>query len=365
MGVTGPEGHLQSRPEEVEAEATHRIITIADQVGVPVYIVHVMSKSAADEVARAKARGQVVFGEVLASAIGVDGTHHYNRCWRHAAAHVMSPPLRADKSTPDYLTNLLGSGQLQVTGSDHCVFNAQQKSLGQKDFTKIPNGVNGIQERMAVLWEKGVKTGKLTIPDFVAVTSSNAAKLFNIYPRKGKIAPGSDADIVVWGRNPRIISKDNHLSGVDFNIFEGLSTEFNPIVVISQGKIVLDEEGKLVTTQGSGRFVPCAPFANIAFSRSIMKDLNVGPIKVDRSGPIIVETPKAALGGDVIKKNGETKKPLAPLVTSAVDPGVHSGPPSPASSNGSQTPGEDFTKFTLDLEFEANRIQDSKSLENK
>lgn len=147
VGVTGPEGHLQSRPEEVEAEAVHRAVTLADQVGCPLYVVHVTGKPAADELARARARGAVVFGETIAAAIGTDGTHVFNSCWRHAAAHVMSPPLRLDKSTPDHLLNLLGCGQLQVLGSDHAVFKSGQKAVGEKDFRKIPNGVNGVEER--------------------------------------------------------------------------------------------------------------------------------------------------------------------------------------------------------------------------
>ena len=236
LGVTGPEGHLQSRPEEVEAEATHRAITLADQIGAPLYVVHVMSKSASDEVTKARTKGMVVFGEALAAGLGSDGTHYFNRCWRHAAGHVLSPPLRPDKSTPDHLMNLVSAGLLETTGSDHCVFTGQQKSLGEKDFSKIPNGVNGVEERLAIIWEKGVKTGKMTPSQFVAATSANAARVFNIYPRKGRVSPGSDADVVVWGRNPKIISAENHHSAVDFNIFEGTATEFNPIVVISNGR---------------------------------------------------------------------------------------------------------------------------------
>lgn len=350
MGITGPEGNLQSRPEDVEAEATRRAITIADQIGVPLYVVHVMSKSAADEVVHAKNRGILVFGEALAAGLASDGTHVFNRCWRHAAAHVLSPPLRPDKTTPDYLMNLVGNGQLQVTGSDHCVFNNQQKALGQRDFTKIPNGVNGVEERMSIVWEKGVKTGKLTIPDFVAVTSSNAAKIFNMYPRKGRVAPGSDADIVVWGRNPKTISQDNHHSAVDFNIFEGIQTEFNPIVVISQGRIVLDEEGKLHVIQGVGRFIPGAPFPNIAFSRLIMRDLNQGPIKVDRTSsaadPKIELTPsKPVVAGDARNGSAAPRKSVEKELTVVTEPdgtrvveGHVAGPPSPASSTGSMTP---------------------------
>lgn len=283
VGITGPEGHLQSRPEDVEGEATHRAITLADVVGVPLFVVHVMSKAAADEISRSRALGKTVFGEVTAAAFSIDGSHCLNRCWVHAAAHVMSPPLRPDPDTPIHLTNLLGCGQLQVTGSDHCVFYSRDKKLGEKDFRKIPNGVNGVEERLSLLWEKGVKTGKLSVTDFVAVTSSNAAKIFNMYPKKGRIAAGSDADVVVFGRKPSVISKSRHHSAVDFNVFEGVHTEFNPVVVIQGGRIVLDEESKLSVTQGAGKFIPRAVNSAHCFGRLVMRDLNLGPFKVDRS----------------------------------------------------------------------------------
>merc|ERR1719370_1334243 len=139
--------------------------------------------------------GAVIMGEPIAASLGTDGTHYYNRCWRHAAAHVLSPPLREDQDTPRYLMELLSNGSLQCTGTDNCTFTSKQKALGINDFTKIPNGVNGIEDRMAVIWERGVHSGMMSPERFVSVTSSTAARIFNIWPQKGLIAPGSDQKI--------------------------------------------------------------------------------------------------------------------------------------------------------------------------
>ncbi|XP_011136049.1 dihydropyrimidinase isoform X2 [Harpegnathos saltator] len=259
-GVTGPEGHEMSRPEEVEAEAVNRACVIANQVNCPLYVVHVMSRSAAAEVEAARKRGVCVFGETLAATIGTDGTHYSHKCWRHAAGHVISPPLRPDPDTPRELVNLLAKDNLQVIGSDNCTFNAEQKALGKDDFTKIPNGVNGVEDRMAVLWEKGVHAGIMDPQRFVAVTSTNAAKIFNLYPRKGVIAVGSDADIVVWDPNrKRTISAETHVQAVDFNIFEGMEVTGVPEYVIVNGRVCVDE-CELKAVHGFGRYVNTEPF---------------------------------------------------------------------------------------------------------
>ncbi|CAF0880059.1 unnamed protein product [Brachionus calyciflorus] len=289
LGITGPEGHLLSRPESVEAEATHRAITIAHELNSPVYIVHVMSKSAAQAVSDGKRKGTVVIGEPIAAGLATDGTHYFNKCWRHSAGHVMSPPLRDDASTPGYLMDLLANGDLELTGTDHCTFNTNQKALGKDDFSKIPNGVNGIEDRMTVIWDRGVHTGKMDPCRFVAVTSTNAAKVFNIYPKKGYIGVGSDADIVVWDPEAtRTISAKSHHQAVDFNIFEGMTFHGVPMVVISNGKVVVENDN-ITVERGSGRFIrtPCYP--DYVYSRVKIRD-NIKLSKVDRepyTGPVV------------------------------------------------------------------------------
>ncbi|XP_071641912.1 dihydropyrimidinase isoform X1 [Temnothorax longispinosus] len=280
-GVTGPEGHEMSRPEEVEAEAVNRACVIANQVNCPLYVVHVMSRSAAEQVEDARKRGVCVFGETLAAAIGTDGTNYLHKCWRHAAGHVISPPLRPDTDTPRVLVNMLAKDNLQVIGSDNCTFSTEQKALGKDDFTKIPNGVNGVEDRMAVLWEKGVHAGIMDPMRFVAVTSTNAAKIFNLYPRKGVIAVGSDADIVVWDPNrKRTISAETHVQAVDFNIFEGMEVTGVPEYVIVSGRVCVDE-CELKAVHGFGKYVNTDPFG--AYVYDMINDKEKRPRGVART----------------------------------------------------------------------------------
>jgi dihydropyrimidinase len=259
-GITGPEGHPLSRPPEVEGEAANRAIRIAEVLRVPVYIVHNSCRQSLEAITRARNEGQRVFGEVLAGHLLVDDSVYRDPDFEVAAAHVMSPPFRP-RENQEALWRGLQSGNLQTTATDHCCFCADQKAAGKDDFRLIPNGTAGIENRMEVLWHHGVGTGRLTMNEFVKVTSTNAAQIFNIYPRKGSVSVGADADIVVWDpAATKTISAKTHHQNVDYNIFEGMTVTGRASHTVSQGKVVY-ADGQLDVERGAGRYVDRPPFA--------------------------------------------------------------------------------------------------------
>ncbi len=253
-GNNGPEGHAYSRPPQVEGEATNRAIMIADMAGVPLYVVHVSCEEAHEAIRRARQNGKRVFGEPLVQHLTLDESEYFHDDWDHSARRVMSPPFR-NKQHQDSLWAGLAAGSLQVVATDHCAFTTEQKRFGIGDFTKIPNGTGGLEDRLSVLWTRGVSTGRLTMNEFVAVTSTNIAKILNMYPKKGAILEGADADIIVWDpKRSKTIKASTQQSAIDYNVFEGFEVTGLPRFTLTRGKVAVTED-MVNTEEGHGQFV--------------------------------------------------------------------------------------------------------------
>jgi dihydropyrimidinase len=297
LGIIDPRGHALSRPEVLEAEATSRAIRLAEFVGAPLYVVHVMGKSSAEEIAAARFRGSRIIGETVTSAIALNDTVLWNANFTEAAKFVMSPPIRSAASSAAVKAALAG-GALQLLGTDHAVFNSTQKRAGRDDFRLIPNGVNGIEERMHVAWEELVNAGIISPMDYVRITSTEAAKLFNIYPRKGTIAVGSDADVIILDPSvEHTLGVGAHHSRMDTSVYEGKRIKGKVVTTISRGRVVW-HAGKLDVVRGSGRFVPLAPFGS-AYAFDAFGTLDVGR-KASMMVESLLEEQRRAIGiGDI------------------------------------------------------------------
>jgi dihydropyrimidinase len=257
-GITGPEGHHESRPPRVEAEGVHHLMSFAELTGAATYIVHLSCKEALDEALAARERGVRVGIETLIQYLLLDKTHA-ERPDFEGAKYVMSPPLR-DARNQAVLWNGLQSGLIQTVATDHAPFDFQsQKPMGREDFTKIPNGIPSLEERVNLLYTHGVKTGRLDLNTFVNVASTQAAKLFGLFPKKGTIAPGSDADLVIFDPQYRgRISAATQAMNVDYSAFEGWEIEGRPSVVTVRGQVAA-RDGKFVGEIGRGKFLRREP----------------------------------------------------------------------------------------------------------
>jgi len=281
-GNTGPEAHAYSRPPQVEGEATNRAIMVADMAGVPLYVVHVSCEDSHEAIRRARSQGKRVWGEPLIQHLTLDESEYFNTDWDHAARRVMSPPFR-NKQHQNSLWAGLQSGSLSVVATDHCAFTTEQKRYGVGDFTKIPNGTGGLEDRMPMLWTHGVGTGRLTPNEFVAVTSTNIAKIMGMYPRKGAVLVGSDADLVVWDPEAeKTISAGTQQSAIDYNVFEGQQVKGLPRFTLTRG-VVAVTEGRIDSREGHGEFVAREPRGTVNRALSAWKELTA-PRPVERSG---------------------------------------------------------------------------------
>ena len=253
-GKTGPEYHPLAHPAAAEGEAAHRAIVLAEMAKAPLHIVHLSCDEALREVVAARARGQLVLAETCPQYLLLSD-ELYSKGGFEGAKWVMSPPLRA-AANQDRLWAGLRDGFLQTVATDHCSFNFKgQKEMGKDDYLKIPNGIPGVGDRVNLLYTYGVRRGRLTRNQFAAAIAASAAKIFGMYPAKGTVAVGSDADLVIF--DPRCegeVSVKTTRHNVDYSAFEGLKLEGLPAFVIARGKVVA-EYGKFTGAKGHGRYL--------------------------------------------------------------------------------------------------------------
>jgi dihydropyrimidinase len=252
-GKTEPKYHAISRPDLCEGEAASRAIKLAQICNTPLYIVHNSCEASASEISRAREEGYPIMGETCPQYLLLSDDN-YEEPDFNGAKYVMSPPLRNKKNWP-YLWKALKNDTLQVAATDHCPFFMEQKRMGTENFTKIPNGAPGVELRMPLMYTYGVLEGKLNLQKFVQVTSTNAAKIFGMYPQKGTIAVGSDADLVIFDQNKEVTVTQSMLNeNVDYTPYEGFKLKGYPVITLSRGEIVA-ENGKYIGKEGGGKFI--------------------------------------------------------------------------------------------------------------
>src|SRR5438128_4231629 len=253
-GQTAPKYHALTRPARAEAEATHRAIALAEIADVPIYIVHLSAAEALEMVTEARDRGLPAHAETCPQYLFLS-YDNYEEPGFNGAKYVMSPPLR-EKAKQDHLWRGLAYNDLQVVSTDHCPFcMKEQKELGVNDFSKIPNGAPGVETRMHLVYDGGVRKGRISLNRFVELTSTSPARIFGLFPKKGTIAPGSDADLVIFDPEKKhtLSAKTLHMK-VDYNPYEGREVVGATDTVISRGRVVIDG-GKFVGRAGAGSFI--------------------------------------------------------------------------------------------------------------
>jgi dihydropyrimidinase len=258
-GHTEPIWHARTRPPITEGEATNRAIQLARVAGAPLYVVHVSCKEAIEPIARARTSDWQAWGETCTQYLFIDESK-LDQPGFEGGKYVYTPPPRP-KEHQEHLWHALATDVLSVVSTDHCPFNWDgQKTLGRDDFSKIPNGGPGIENRLHMLWTFGVRAGRFSPNRFVELVSTNVAKFFGLYPRKGTIAVGSDADVVVWDPEKKLtVSASTHHSNVDYNLFEGTEVTGAPEVVLVRGQVIVEGD-ELVAQPGAGQFVKRARF---------------------------------------------------------------------------------------------------------
>jgi dihydropyrimidinase len=259
-GKTGPIWHVRAQPAESEGEATHRAISLATIAGVPIYIVHNSCDAAVQEIHTAKAKGRTVYGETCTQYLLLDES----LCEPDPAGanYILSPPLRT-KADQTSLWQALRDGYIQTIATDHCPFDVEQKLKGKGDFTKIPNGLGGVEERLPLIYSEGVRKGRITAQKWIDACCTQPAKIFGLYPRKGGITVGGDADIVIFDPTAEwTISKKTHHSKADHSPFEGWKCTGKVETSIVRGRILFDK-GKFVGKRGEGEYLRRPKFERV------------------------------------------------------------------------------------------------------
>ena len=256
-GHTAPKYHALTRPARAEAEATHRAIALAEIADVPIYIVHLSAAEALEMVTEARDRGLHAYAETCPQYLFLS-YDNYEEPDFNGSKYVMSPPLR-DRAKQAQLWRGLAFNDLQCISTDHCPFCMKEKHLGEHDFSKIPNGAPGIETRMSLVYDGGVREGRISMNRFVELTATSPAKIFGLFPRKGTIAPGSDADIVVFdpNRTMTLSAKTLHMN-VDYNPYEGRQVTGATDTVLTRGRVII-ENGKFIGGKGGGSFLKRSP----------------------------------------------------------------------------------------------------------
>ncbi|HKI77974.1 MAG TPA: dihydropyrimidinase [Ignavibacteriaceae bacterium] len=254
-GKTAPIYHALTRPTTAEAEAVNRAIALSEIAGAPVYIVHLSSNEALEKVSEARDRGLPTYAETCPQYLFLSIEENMNKPGFEDAKYVFTPPLR-EKWHQDKLWAGIRKNTLQVVSTDHCPFcYKEQKELGKDDFTKIPNGGPGIEHRLQLLYDGGVSEGRISLNRWVELCSTTPAKMFGLYPRKGTISVGSDADIVIWDpRKEHTISAHTHHMCADYSMFEGKKLKGNADTVFSRGEVIMKDD-KFLGKPGRGQFI--------------------------------------------------------------------------------------------------------------
>ncbi len=238
-GKTEPEFHPLSRPAETEYKAVEKIINFAEETNCKVYFVHVSTGKSAEIIKSAQKKALPVFAETCPQYLLLEDSKLKGK-FKDTAKYVFSPPLRK-KTDNENLWNALSDSVIQTVGTDHCPFNYSQKLLGENDFRQIPNGAGGVEHRLSLLYTYGVLESKISLNDFVKISSTNSSKIFGLYPQKGEIAVGSDADLIIWQNTDEIISIKTHNQSCDLNIYENIEIKGKPQTVIKNGKIIFSD----------------------------------------------------------------------------------------------------------------------------